>query len=511
MEKTLLLVDDESDIREILALSLTDLGYRVLAAGDGLEALEMFRRERPPVVVTDIKMPGLDGIGLLREIKKDAPDTEVVMITGHGDLELAIRSLKHEAADFITKPINHDMLEASVDRAWEKAAMRAEIRRHNEHLHDLVRRELEATRYKYHLLFEAVPCFISVVDRDFRITERNRLFKEHFGEGEDTHCYRAVKHREEPCEKCPVAETFEDGEFHQMETVLTARSGKPYDVIIHTAPIRDAEGEITHVMEVATDITAVRELQDRLASLGLLIGSVSHGIKGLLTGLDGGMYLMNSGLEKGKPEKVAEGREIVEITVGRLRKQVLDILHYAKDRELERETLDAAEFARELADTVAAKAERSGVRFEREISGDAGEFSADPGVAGAALVNILENAVEACAEDRSPDRSGDGHRVIFRVGGDAENVVFEVNDDGPGMDRETRERMFTLFFSSKGNKGTGLGLFIAHRMVKQHGGEIDVDTEPGRGSRFVVRLPRQPAADGDETAPEAAPSPGAEG
>lgn len=503
MEKTLLLVDDETDIREILALSLADLGYRVLGAENGLAALDLFRRETPPVVVTDIKMPGLDGIGLLREIKKEAPDTEVIMITGHGDLDLAIRSLKHEAADFITKPIHPDMLEAAVERAWEKAAMRREIRRHNEHLHELVRQELEATRHKYHLLFEAVPCFISVIDRDFRITERNRLFQEYFGEGEGIYCYKVVKHREAPCESCPVASTFEDGESHQMETVLTARTGRPYDVLIHTAPIRDAEGEITHVMEVATDITTVRELQDRLTSLGLLIGSVSHGIKGLLTGLDGGMYLMNSGLRKQDSSQVEEGREIVETMVGRLRKQVLDILHYAKDRELERETLDAAEFARGLADTVSAKAERAGVGFVREIAGDAGEFSADPGVAGAALVNILENAVEACAEDRSKEN----HEVRFRVRGEADAVVFEVADDGPGMDRETRERMFTLFFSSKGNKGTGLGLFIAHRMVKQHDGEIAVDSEPGRGARFVVRLPRR-FEDADAEAPAATASAG---
>jgi signal transduction histidine kinase len=286
-----------------------------------------------------------------------------------------------------------------------------------------------------------------------------------------------------------------------METVVTARSGRPYDVLIHTAPIRDAEGEITHVMEVATDITAVRELQDRLTSLGLLIGSVSHGIKGLLTGLDGGMYLMNSGLKKQKPEQVEEGREIVETMVGRLRKQVLDILHYAKDRELERENVNVAEFAGDLADTVSAKAERAGVRFERDIPDALGEISLDPGVVSAALVNILENAVEACADDRS----GAEHAVSFRASGDDAGVVFEVADDGPGMDRETRERMFTLFFSSKGNKGTGLGLFIAHRMVRQHGGEIDVESEPGRGARFTVRLPRTPAPESETPSSGEAP------
>ncbi|MFP4388692.1 MAG: sensor histidine kinase, partial [Desulfococcaceae bacterium] len=150
-------------------------------------------------------------------------------------------------------------------------------------------------------------------------------------------------------------------------------------------------------------------------------------------------------------------------------------------------------FAGDVADTVASKAERAGVKFERRISEDLGEMTVDPGVVSAALVNILENAVEACADDRSDAE----HTASFRADGDEAEVVFEVVDDGPGMDRETRERMFTLFFSSKGNKGTGLGLFIAHRMVKQHGGEIAVESEPGRGARFAVRLPRNPGLESE--------------
>ncbi len=69
---------------------------------------------------------------------------------------------------------------------------------------------------------------------------------------------------------------------------------------------------------------------------------------------------------------------------------------------------------------------------------------------------------------------------------------FEVEDNGIGMDRETRDKVFSLFFSSKGLKGTGLGLFISNKIVDKHGGEIDVDSEPGRGTRFVVRLPLEP-------------------
>jgi signal transduction histidine kinase len=101
------------------------------------------------------------------------------------------------------------------------------------------------------------------------------------------------------------------------------------------------------------------------------------------------------------------------------------------------------------------------------------------------LVNVLENSLEACRSDQQKD----GHRVRLGVWRTPPWMVFEIEDNGIGMDRETREKIFSLFFSSKGIKGTGLGLFIANKIVDRHGGNIEVESEPGRGTRFLVRLP----------------------
>ena len=138
MEKSILLVDDEEGIRKVLGIALADLGYEVFTAENGMEALRIFDDVKPPIVLTDIKMPEMDGIELLRQIKQKYPDTEVIMITGHGDMDLAIKSVKYEATDFVTKPINDEVLEIALNRAQERIAMRSKLNEYTQNLEQLV-------------------------------------------------------------------------------------------------------------------------------------------------------------------------------------------------------------------------------------------------------------------------------------------------------------------------------------------------------------------------------------
>ncbi|MGD9350992.1 MAG: response regulator, partial [Desulfobacterales bacterium] len=101
----LLLIDDEPDILRVLSMSLKADGYDVVTAGNGTEGITAFEKEGPDIVITDIKMPGMDGIEVLRKVKELNADTEVIIITGHGDIENAIEALKHGASDFINKPV----------------------------------------------------------------------------------------------------------------------------------------------------------------------------------------------------------------------------------------------------------------------------------------------------------------------------------------------------------------------------------------------------------------------
>ena len=116
----ILVVDDEKPTLSMFRLILNAYGYDVITAESGEEGLDFFERENPPIVLTDIKMPGMDGIELLKRIKEKNPLTEVIVITGHGDMDLAIRALNLDATDFINKPIQQKDLEGALKRAKER-------------------------------------------------------------------------------------------------------------------------------------------------------------------------------------------------------------------------------------------------------------------------------------------------------------------------------------------------------------------------------------------------------
>ena len=208
MDKKILLVDDEEGIRKVLSISLSDIGYQVFTAENGEDALKIFRTENPPIVLTDIKMPGMDGIELLRTIKHENPDTEVIMISGHGDMDLAIKSLKYQAIDFVTKPINDDILEIALDRAHEKILMRQKLREYTENLEALVQEKSaqlieverqvavgQAVEGMTSMLrnlagdleggltyFNEMPCFVSIHNPKLEIVAVNQLYKERLGD-----------------------------------------------------------------------------------------------------------------------------------------------------------------------------------------------------------------------------------------------------------------------------------------------------------------------------------------
>ncbi len=147
----ILVIDDEASTRDLLKMSLESDGYTVFMAEDGPKGLEIFARELPSLVLTDIKLPGMDGIEVLRRVKEQNPDTEVIVITGHGEMNLAIQALQSGATDFIVKPISERALGAALLRSREKFWKDKKLREYIENLEKLIKDTTEELEQRHEL------------------------------------------------------------------------------------------------------------------------------------------------------------------------------------------------------------------------------------------------------------------------------------------------------------------------------------------------------------------------
>jgi signal transduction histidine kinase len=374
--RDILLVDDEEGIRRVLSLSLADQGYRVRTAKSAEDALALFRELASPVVLTDIKMPGMDGLELLRVLKAESPDTEVVLITGHGDLDLAIQGIKRDATDFVTKPINDDALEIALKRAFERRAMRRALREHTEELERLVEEKSRA-------LIQA----------------------------------------------------------------------------------------------------------ERFAAVGQTVAGLSHAIKNLASGLEGGIFLLGQGIEQDRRAYLEQGWEMLKLSVGKLKDLSLEMLRFARPEALQPVPTDPALPARQVVELLAPSAAAAGVRLELDAPGATASALIDAEALHRALMNLVGNAIDACrAAGFGPDRP-DGLVRVRAAGLPGGGALYSVTDNGCGLSDAARANLFTAFFSTKGAGGSGLGLMTTKKIVEEHGGSIEVGNAVPVGTQFSIIIP----------------------
>jgi len=372
MDNTILLVDDEAGIRKVLGISLQDSGYDVHTAENAKEALRLFEEVAPPIVLTDIKMPDMDGIELLRRIKKINPDTEVIMFTGHGDMGLAIKSLKNDATDFVNKPINDEVLDIALKRARERISMRHQLREYTENLERLVAEKAQK-------LIEA----------------------------------------------------------------------------------------------------------ERMAAVGQTVTELSHAIKSIANGLKGSIFVLGKGIELDNKQYLQEGWKMVEGNVEKIKNLSLDLLNYGKYGDVQFTVGDANAPVLEVVQLLQSRATAQGIALKMELSDNLAPVRFDPEGIHRCLLNLVTNAIDACGEDDAP-----GKTVTVRTQKPENRAVeYQVIDTGSGMTKDVQDKIFQSFFSTKGARGTGIGLMMTKRIVDQHQGIIEVTSEKAVGSTIRIKLP----------------------
>ncbi len=346
--------------------------------------------------------------------------------------------------------------------------------------------ELEAQRGRLEQLFNMVPCYISIHDRNFNILLTNEMFKRDFGDREGEKCHLVYKGSDRVCPDCPVQKTFRDGEVHTSEEVVITKDGEEANVIVYTSPVRDEGGDIYAVMEMSTNITEVKKLQRELVLMGQAVAGMAHTIKNLLMGLEGGIFVVSTALEQKDDNLLMEGWDMVHRNVGKVSHMVKDLLYCAKDREHQFKRADPAGIAREVYELFEEKAKKDEIELRLEVEGELPEAELDPDAVHNLLSNLISNAIDACKFDVTKQR----HWICLRASRQgADRVLYEVCDNGKGIPAEWSNKVFDNFFSTKGDKGTGLGLLVARKVVQEHHGNISFTSEPNQGTTFRVTLP----------------------
>ncbi|MEE2719718.1 MAG: ATP-binding protein [Planctomycetota bacterium] len=221
--------------------------------------------------------------------------------------------------------------------------------------------------------------------------------------------------------------------------------------------------------------------QDRLVSVGRTVASISHAIKNILQGLRGGASAVELGIQRGDLEMAREGWPILSRNLDRIYDLTFNMLAYSRTRSLEPDTHDLAQIVQDVVVLVEPVAHRKKVRLASECPSGMDPITCDANALHQALLNLMLNAVEAVES-----KSG---RVGIRTRSDARGIWIEVTDNGPGIDPGRREEVFRPFASTKGQRGTGLGLPVTRRIIEDHGGEISLHDGEDGGCRFRIRLP----------------------
>jgi PAS domain S-box-containing protein len=465
---------------------------------------------------------------------------------------------------------------------------------------------------EYNILFERVPCYISVIDRDYKIIRANEKFRQTFGDVRGKYCYEVYKKKKHICKNCPASKTFKDGTDHTSTQIGITSTGEKAHYIVNTTPLsRGGEGP-SLAIEIATDITEINQLQEqlyqahdfyatlienakdgiialdannktqifnpaardildwphprkpgvkrieemlpdkffgspdkngtiysdqecvvntangsevpvrfssielkskkhmlgrvafmqdlrqmkqlekekldaeRLGAVGQTVAGLAHTIKNLLMGLEGGIYIVDTGLRKGDATRIVEGWDILQRNFHKTTDLVKDFLSFAKGRLPDLKLNNPNSIIKDIIDLYQDAAERQNVELMTELEEGIRPALLDREGIEACLTNLMSNAIDAAVLGEN-----EKGKVIIRTYEKNGALNFEVEDNGAGMDSEVIQKIFTTFFTTKGNKGTGLGLLTTHKIVKEHGGSIDVNSDIGKGAVFTITLPRK--------------------
>lgn len=264
-----------------------------------------------------------------------------------------------------------------------------------------------------------------------------------------------------------LVEKNKSGKFTEDDLALAIALG-------HQAALAVEETRYHHAMVQA----------ERLAAIGQTVAALSHHIKNILQGLSSGSDVLKMGLADHDEAMLTKGWKIVEKNQTKIYDLVMDMLSYSKEREPAIEETNLNQVVQDVVELMRGRAKELNAKLEARLDDSLPLTPADHEGIHRALLNIVSNALDA-VEERPKPQVG----VQTSVEADGAWVRIDVIDNGVGIPPQKQADIFKPFVSTKGAKGTGLGLAVSRKILREHGGDILVQSQPGRGSKFMLRLP----------------------
>jgi PAS domain S-box-containing protein len=504
-----LFIDDDEAIRKVMSIDLTDAGYEVFLAADGESGIHLLKQERCQIVITDIRMPGIDGIEVVRRIKADDPDIEVIVVTGHGDMHLAIKALQLDASDFIAKPIDHEALEVALKRAKERHKTRRELREYTALLEEKWMETSEKLAETYNFqknLIESSIDGIMACDQQGTIITFNRSLEKMLGYPKENVLGtmrldqffppgQATKIKE-----ALYSEKYEGrGRLSVYETFLVATNGAEIPVQLSATVLFDGGREIG-LVAFFRDLRDIRRLeqqfadqarllhQDKMISLGKLAGSVVHEINNPLTGILNYIGLMMKILNKGSLtsehiQRFQKYLALVESETSRCSKIVTNLLHFSRKSKPELSEVNVNELVVKCVELSQHKLTLQNIAVQTRLDPNLPHITADASQIQQCIINIIFNAMDAMP-------AGGTLTIETLPQRDRSGIELRLKDTGCGIAREDMPRIFEPFFTTKKEgKGVGLGLSTVYGIIDRHRGAISIDSEVGKGTTCTIKLP----------------------
>jgi PAS domain S-box-containing protein len=498
-KKKILIIDDEESIVKFLSMSLKADGYDIVTAYNGLQGIEVFKKEQPDIVLTDIKMPEMDGLEVLRQIKMIDSESEVIIITGHGDIDSTIAALQRGASDFINKPVRDEALAVALKRAKAKIYMRRQLNDYTCNLEDKVKeatQEIKRRASFQKLLIRSSHDGIAATDSNWRFVICNPEAEKIFG------CkYSDIANKVDIKTLYPsdIVQTFqkaakEDSEDNLpwKETMFLSRNGREIPVKF-SGRILYKNNKMIGSVAFFQDLTDIKKLEkelvqsEKLAAVGQTVSGLAHYIKNILIGLKGGSYVVDVGIAKNKTDKLIAGWSTIKNNIGRVSDLVQDLISFSKEREPEYKTCSLNNIVTEVVDLIKDFAKTKNIKITKKLDPAIKEATMDSQTIHRSLLNLITNAMDACLDDPDTDKT-----FIISIKtylGQNNQFCIDVKDNGSGMTDDTQKKLFTSFFSTKGGRGTGLGLLLTKKLIEEHKGTISAKTKLGKGTTFTIKLP----------------------